>query len=606
MKNKFSKTDQRILVTATSLLLLFSILLYDDSFLRKWSKNSTPVVAKIVESDNDVRQKFASEFQWEKVRGSQAIHFGDSLFTGDNSHAWIELDDGSQFYVNQNSLIVFNMTSEQLQLALKFGTLGGQLNGFLKLDGLDLCGKDANFKIEAKGDGTYKVQDAKGGLYTDCDKKPKPLTKDLSIDPKRGVIERAPTEALVSNEPPEITYPEPQAEFYFKINHFGELIESSHIRVKWKVKKITTYEIQYAKDPEFKQIFASQESNVKSTTSPALDEGNYFVRVRDHRSKNAPWSKSVAFEVKHALPAQLPAPRLTLPNYIYRVPSKVPLKMEWAPVPGAIQYQLEISDDDDFAQKQSFVVKNPELVLSKYEAGKFFYRVTGISKVGGAGAVSGVGRLTIIANRPILDPVDPKETEAKNEEDVGAPTEFKVSWSSNPLAKNYFIEVAPTADFKNAKQYESRSPASVVQVPQVGDYYWRVKPMDGKNKALSEFSDTGQMIYRFKDAPLPPKLLEPLDKMTLFFQDQNKTPFWLEWKGQRNAQKYIIEVSRYKDFSEILMTRESQQPRLLLKDKLPRGVLYWRVRAEDKEKRQSLWSNVRSFQLFAGRAALSE
>ena len=555
MQKQFNETDRKILIWAVFVLLLFSFLLFDDSFLQKWTHPRQTVIAKIISADNDVRQKYSSEFRWQSAEDDQPIYFGDSVFTGENSHAWIELEDGTKFTINENSLVVFNLTAEQLQIALKTGSFNGQINGFVSLDSNS--------------------------------KKPIPVKKpELAI------------------EPPKIIYPEHKSTVFVKINHFGEPLDSSAVRISWHQKKISRYEIQISKDPGFAQILTQQQVTAKSVNSPALVPGEYFVRVKEVTSKND-WSSAVNFQVKYSLPAQLKAPELELPHIVYRVPNKSPLKINWKPVPGAAKYEIAISDTPEFIQKMSFTAKQSTITLHQFEAGQFYYRVTPLSKVNGSGD-SSIGQLTIISNRPILDPIPIKETKAKDENDPGDPLDLKVSWSSNPIAKKYLIELSTQSNFKLAQKYESESPSTVINLPKVGNYFLRVRPFDRKGKALSDYSDQGVVQYRFKDGPLPPHLVEPLNEMTLFFQNANVAPFWLEWRPSKQAASYVLEVATNKEFSNIVIRQTLSRPRWLIKQKIPESALFWRVKTISADNKESTWSETRTFQLYSGRAPATE
>jgi hypothetical protein len=555
VKNSFNETDRKILIIAALVLLVFSLLLYDDSFLLKWTHPHQKVIANIISVDNDVRQKFSSEFSWQTAQSRHPIYFGDSIFTGDNSHVWVELLDGSQFSINENSLVVFNMTAEQLQFALKTGTLNEQLKGFVSLDS----------------------------------------------KPKKPVSSSRPNLAL---EPPQITYPEKDSTIFVKIDHHGQPISTNAIRISWRQKKISRYELQISNDQDFKNLLAKQQVTAKSVNSPALSPGKYFVRVKEATAQNA-WSSTVQFQIKYSLPAQLKAPQLELPHMVYRVPNKNPLRINWKAVDGAAQYEVAISNTPEFIQKTAFTATQATLTLHQFDAGRFYYRVTPMSTVNGSGE-SAIGQLTIISDRPVLDPVPLRETKARDENDLGDPVDIPVSWSSNPVAKKYLIELSDTDDFKSAKKYESESPSTVVNVPKIGSYFWRVRPFDRKGKPLSDFSDNGIVHYKFKDGPLPPHLVEPLNEMTLFFQSANITPFWLEWRPSKQAANYILEVSSDKEFSNVVISQNLKTPRWLIKKKIPDGTLFWRVKTISSDNKESTWSETRTFQLFSGRAPATE
>jgi D-alanine-D-alanine ligase-like ATP-grasp enzyme len=93
--------------------------------------------------------------------------------------------------------------------------------------------------------------------------------------------------------------------------------------------------------------------------------------------------------------------------------------------------------------------------------------------------------------------------------------------------------------------------------------------------------------------------MEPFDKASIFLQTAMEPFIWLEWKKVEGASAYMIEVSDKEDFSHILMSKAQAQNRFLIKDKVPLGKIFWRVRAESKESTSlSDWTTPREFIIY--------
>ncbi|MNL34407.1 hypothetical protein D3C87_1563800 [compost metagenome] len=93
--------------------------------------------------------------------------------------------------------------------------------------------------------------------------------------------------------------------------------------------------------------------------------------------------------------------------------------------------------------------------------------------------------------------------------------------------------------------------------------------------------------------------MEPFDKASVFLQTAMEPFIWLEWKKVEGATNYIVEVSDKEDFSHILLTKSQSGNRFLIKEKVPLGKLYWRVRAESKESMaMSDWAATREFIIY--------
>src|SRR5688572_3467053 len=134
-QQKSGRGEKAILTIAIAIVMVFAYLLYDDSLLfpRNNQNNLTPI-GSIVLSREDVRQKNSNSFLWNPVKKEEVVYLGDSIFTGANSEAFIQLDEGSEIKLQPNSLIVLNREGNQMKLDFKFGSFKGQLKKELALN----------------------------------------------------------------------------------------------------------------------------------------------------------------------------------------------------------------------------------------------------------------------------------------------------------------------------------------------------------------------------------------------------------------------------------------------------------------------------------------
>ncbi len=90
--------------------------------------------------------------------------------------------------------------------------------------------------------------------------------------------------------------------------------------------------------------------------------------------------------------------------------------------------------------------------------------------------------------------------------------------------------------------------------------------------------------------------------MTLFFQQKNQNPFYLEWAKVEHASAYTLEFSKDPSFKDVVLRKQVPNARYLITEKMPTGTFYWRVRSEAPQ-RLSDWSEGRKLSLFGGRTA---
>lgn len=408
---------------------------------------------------------------------------------------------------------------------------------------------------------------------------------------------------------PQILTPKMAQNFTFKTDADGELLESPWVQVNWSYPLANvTYEVQLSTDPEFATVTWKMQQLEKQITTPALVPGTYYLRVRDFTPTaggNRPWSPTTQFQVEYDKPSSFPAPELLTKKIDYAAPSAQDVVFVWKSVEGAPQYIVQVSNSADFVAKQTYATPETRFVYKDYVPGKSFFRVFAASKKGRVGATSDTGNLNVRVTRPIVDPIEPKIVRAKTYEDPGDPQEFAISWTDLKLADQYVIQVAEDPSFRQRVELRTENPQTKVTIQKPGQYYVRVKGVSETGEAMTRYSDTALLNYKLRIPLKTPVLVEPLDQMSLFFQ-KNSSPFlWLEWEPVRAALSYNVEIALDPNFNQKLLSITTKSRRYLVKEKLPQGVLYWRIQATGEADEYSNWSSPRGMTVYSGRAPVN-
>jgi hypothetical protein len=179
------------------------------------------------------------------------------------------------------------------------------------------------------------------------------------------------------------------------------------------------------------------------------------------------------------------------------------------------------------------------------------------------------------------------------------PKESPVTWNEVPAAKSYVVQYDTKPDFSSAKKVEVATNQGSILLPGPGKYNVRVQARDEENKALTDFSNIQQVLYSNRPPLVAPKLVEPFNNASIFLQTAQEPFIWLEWKKVPGASAYKVEVSSKEDFSDIVLSKVVPSNRYLVKERIPLGKLYWRVRAETKEDLEiSDWAKQNEFTLY--------
>jgi hypothetical protein len=665
MTNGFKKLEKQILAFAATCFVVFSYFLYDDSLLDFDSNTGDlQKIGVISLKTNDVRQKYSKQYIWRKSSKNSNVHQGDSVFTGEKSESQIELLDGSKMLIRENSLVVFNMVDGQLGLDFNFGGMTGGITGNTKLKVIDcgqvyeLSGNGSQFQLDKEGGckgvkvkvitGQVSVNGSslkksetaiiKKGfaprvlppepppkkVITTLAAAPIPLDTEVPaavaaapqpVTPEpQPVNEAAPVPVAAPQKQqsaPVVTEPLDKYEHILSYDDSDKLVTPAFILLKWSVSGTVNpkpyFEMEIASDAQFTNVISRRYSPELTSRSPDLQKGEYFFRVREYISKDQPaaeflWSQPIAFTVqeKRGEP-KLAAPKLLTKAISYRAPASSPPTFKWAAVPKADKYTVEISPNEDFKKIMRFTAGELSHTWAQYLEGKYFFRVLAVSKTGDRSPPSEVGTVDVKLNIPVLSPVEPRTVLLKNADDPGGPEKFEVKWTGLSIADSYQIELSEENDFKKAIVFKSREPASAIVAPKPGNYKWRVRPLASTGKPLTDYSKTGDLQYNIKVPLVTPTLLEPGENLTLYFQQDSSTPFWMEWKVVRQAEFYDIQVSTKKDFSVVDITKRTTDHRFLFNHKLPQGNLYWRVRAQGENGKLSEWTTARRVRVLAGK-----
>jgi len=551
MIRHFDNRDKRLFVIAIILLLVFSYLLFDDRLLMDFMINHGQQVAKVIHSENDVRQKSASDFRWISVRSS-IIYENDSIFTGKDSGATVVLSDNTEIHLKENSMITFRTVQGQLVLGLQYGQISGNVE---------------KIKVEQK-------------------------------------VERKPTAKSIVNIPV-IVSPESHTKKTIALNLHGDRTEEGKVQLAWKYdKQNTQFEIELSNKKDFSVIEHKMTSPELFIKSPELKSGIYYARVREiiDMTNFSKWSKPIQFEIAEKAPQNLPTPELLTKEIFLKIEDGKPARIAWTTVEGADDYVVRISEESNSKNQIQLQSKTGELILKNAKPGFYKFHVQAKNNFGLQSLPSEDGYLKLTARAPILSKVDPQFYILKDDNDKAVPTQFNLKWSEVQSTDKYSVEIATNSEFRNAKQFQTRSPASLAKIDKSGQYFWRVRSLSSTGKPLSDYSAPGKILYQSEKPLRSPALVEPFDKTTLFFQKKNQNIFYLEWESTVNATNYTVQIAKDPDFKQIVFTKQLASTRYLLKEQLPSGELFWRVRAEGKQ-RISNWSDARLMNIQSGRSA---
>lgn len=301
------------------------------------------VVGHIRKFNNDVRTRSGSSLAWLPVDVNGALRQGQSIFTGDDSSAQIELANHSVIEVAPKTLLVLDTDGDQVNVEIKTGSAQLTL-----IKGADVVVKREGRKELVKAEGTVStavIENAVAELPQDLPAPSDPVVeREVASVPGDRTLEIAASETALAPAPfmgPVLSS--------VQLTPNDSLTDRRPVTLTWQDSgELGAYEIQLSADETFKKsesFFASGTTLVVQLPPDSV----HYARVRAVKSFDVP-SSHFSAPAKVALRAevQVAPPQPIAPGEGAEVtlfkgqPQAVLLR--WAAVNRADRYEIQILD----------------------------------------------------------------------------------------------------------------------------------------------------------------------------------------------------------------------------------------------------------------------
>jgi hypothetical protein len=276
--------------------------------------------------------------------------------------------------------------------------------------------------------------------------------------------------------------------------------------------------------------------------------------------------------------ALLPPPDLAgLPGTV----SRLPLELEFAPVPGAVAYRVQVATSAEFDRIVFEALNNaPKATLPVLPNARYMLRARAIDALGIEGR--NAERPVVLAVRP--EP--PAAVQPADGEIVGTVTPM-FRWAASDSALGYHFQISPDAAFSEliADLPGLRDPSIALQQPLAsGVYFWRVAAADAERGA-GPFGPA----HAFRIAP--PAFAVPPVSLT-------STHIRVRWQSDAPERRYRVELARDVEFHDVVSDTRVDQPTLQLARPAP-GRYYLRVRAVEPDGYEGPYQAPQAIELHA-------
>ncbi len=146
---RLSKAEFSVYTVAAVILCVFTTLFYFD-FTSKSAVGQERIVGSITFKKHVAQRKFASQVVWEEIEQKEPVYNNDTIRTSDASEAVIRLVDGTEITVNENSMILLSLATDEIDIQFRVGSISAKRGdlGDDRIGGLKITSGDTTVSLE--------------------------------------------------------------------------------------------------------------------------------------------------------------------------------------------------------------------------------------------------------------------------------------------------------------------------------------------------------------------------------------------------------------------------------------------------------------------------
>jgi len=260
-----------------------------------------------------------------------------------------------------------------------------------------------------------------------------------------------------------------------------------------------------------------------------------------------------------------PRPLLPPPGALALDAGQRPMQLQWAPVPDARRYRVQVGTTPDFLSLlHDRVVTENQDTLAALPDGVYGIRVRAIDAQGIEGLDAVIEPQIVLAPPFTLAPIEGGSTQAQRP---------RFRWTSMGRDVRYHLQVAGPAGFEQPLLDAGDLRSSDLRSPQAlapGPYHWRIAAIDETGRT-SAFSDA----VRFNVLP------EGTGPQVEAGEADGKI-LHVRWPAAQEGQHFRFQLSRKPDFSTLEVDRELDDQQVALPG-LRSGKWYARVQGVESD-----------------------
>ncbi len=480
-----------------------SALLYADYAMRIETGGAKRIGA-ITFKKKDARRKYQSQVIWEDLGRDSPVYNNDTIRTAELSEAVIKLTDGTKITIDENSMILLELSGQGINIDFSHGTISADRGDVGNQDAarINIKSQDAvvslekaDVKLSRAGDKELDVTVTEGKADVRTGKEEKLIQKD-----EKATITRN-AGAQVSRLKLRPLFPRDNAAVVTAAT-------AVPVRFAWSAARgVTGVFLELARDGKFTRGLVTRAA-VHDSFTENLGEGSYYWRLRgfDGTAAAVEYSDVRKISVFRDTPVGLlyPANNEIIP-YSINLPI---INFRWRENRLASGYILEISRDSSFKKiEHSVATPLMEISVDRLEAGTYYWRVrttagevssgTGMSVT----SIFSINRIAAASPPTLISPPDGRRVSPSM---FGKKGSRLFSWSADGQARQYEFTIGTDRDLRNVIVSErvAGNVYSLRDSLKPGRYYWRVGALSDSGSG-GAVSATSSLLVVPVDAVIP-------------------------------------------------------------------------------------------------------
>ncbi len=563
-------------------IIIFNSILLSIEYNEKLTFIPADRAGKVIFMNKIAQRKYHSDVIWEKIDNRTPIFIGDTVRTGEKSSAVVNLTDGTDVYMAENSMIQFLVSDEILNVDFSKGSVyfkRGKSDKnkikkiIIKYNDKKISIDDSDIEIDKKQNGINILTNRGSANIESGDDKYVTKSDSITLLPeKKGQIKDQKIDTRLIS---------PDISEFFKIHS-----DLKKVTFKWNSKSalnmllVSTYE-------NFDEIHTKK---ILKTNNFSIDlsPGRYFWTVYSFNKNTKKYQKSSfrSFRIFKYSPVNIISPA-NGETFSYR--DKLPvIDFLWGKNSYSTGYILEISKDRGFKEiTKTIQTQDNSISIDSLDTGDYYFRI--MYKTGFDNDIDTENNIYSFSIKKtdkfkkifLLKPIE-KKTFLKNSH-----KEESIIFSCNEYSEidNFNLIISKDRDFKDVK-FRKKSKNNFITMDNVieeGHYFWKIEGLIKNESAVTSETRSFQVI-----AGINLKLNSPANSEIKFIEEsQDVTKVKFSWKSNFTNGRYLLKLSNTDKFNPYRKNKLVTEKSIII-DELKSGTYTWNVFLVGNKRRDKL------------------